>query len=1316
MVDPFLLSDEYVSRYADVIPPWGFNGLGYITYKRTYARPVFDVDGETILRTEEWHETVQRVVNGAQEVGAGLTEAEAKRLFDYIFFLKGSVAGRMLWQLGTENNTRLGGDSLVNCLGGETEVVTRDGIKRIDDLAKIGHATIMTDFGKWVTADIRCFGEQPLATIMLRRGRQTKAVRATANHRWIVRGKDGRKDVFTESLTPGMKLVSIKGQSTKNSFISNDGIRAGLVFGDGTVYKTGATAFVSHADIPELEYLFLDYKRSDTEAGALFRGLPRSYKSVPDYNEFRGYLFGWLAGYFAADGYARDGKGAQINSTNVDNLRAAKDIATLVGIATGPIYSQTRTSNLTDTESVLYTLPLHIEDPEFFLLSKHRGCFEGRPGIGDWVVDSISDYAANEPVYCAVVPDTHTFALADNLLTGNCWFVDVKEISDFSWAIERLMLGGGVGFSCDKPERLGVVRQGTVLHRDENDSDFIVPDKREGWGELIFRVFEAYLGTPATSSTLTYSTSLIRPAGTPIKTFGGTASGPDILIHGVNRICEVLDNAVGRYLTSVDVLDCMNIIGSIVVAGNVRRSAEIAVGSAHDTDYLMAKRWDLGNIPIERAMSNNSIFVSADEMKNLPDLVWEGYKGNGEPYGFINLEAARKFGRMGEERFDPTIVGVNPCVTADTWVQTKLGPRRVSELTVDALDVVSSFDATVNGKHYKAVPFWETGIKDVLKLVTSEGYSLRLTSNHKVLTPDKGWVEAGDLEIGDAIVLHDHFGTTWGGSGSEDDGYVLGHLVGDGTFYQDTPCVCVWDTDPGHAAPKERLTRIMSEMPHRMDWKGWRRVHDTHQVRSMHVGLRELAAKFGIFNGNKTITDSVEAASSDFYVGFLRGLFDTDGHVEGFSTAGGVSIRLSQSDLPMLEAVQRMLLRLGIKCSLRSMHDEGFRDMPGGSYWTKKSYRLIISGAHAERFMHVVGFEDTVKRAKWEERASNNKRGFYNKPMVATVADLTYDGSEMVYDCTVDEVHAFDANGLYVHNCAEIFLADRESCNLSEIFLPMIDSKEELVDIAVLLYKVQKAIAAMPYLDYTSDQITSANMRLGLGITGVAQALDKLDWLDDTYNAVRVTDKAWSDAHGWPESVRLTTIKPSGTLSLLPGVTPGVHPGFSRRFVKRMRMAAIDPLVKYCAEKGFHVEPLRNFDGSIDDRTVVVSFPCSFPDNTIVAENMSALQQLDLVRELQRVWADNSISVTVYYRMSELDEIREYLCEHWSEMKSVSFLLHNEHGFDQAPLGELSVEEYQHMLSVTKPLGERISGSTYMSEEDMASFGESCDTGVCPVR
>jgi ribonucleotide reductase alpha subunit len=294
--------------------------------------------------------------------------------------------------------------------------------------------------------------------------------------------------------------------------------------------------------------------------------------------------------------------------------------------------------------------------------------------------------------------------------------------------------------------------------------------------------------------------------------------------------------------------------------------------------------------------------------------------------------------------------------------------------------------------------------------------------------------------------------------------------------------------------------------------------------------------------------------------------------------------------------------------------------------------------------------------------------------------------------------------------CAEIGLANRESCNLSEVFLPNVESEEEFVDIAGLLYKVQKAIAAMPYLDRESDEITSQNMRLGLGVTGIAQSAGKLEWLSTGYEHLRRLDRYWSDQHGWPESKRLTTIKPSGTLSLLAGVTPGMHPGYSRYHIRRVRMSVGDPLIQYCADKGYNVEWVKNLDGTVSDRTKLVEFPCEFPEGTLLADHLSAIQQMTLQRTLQEVWADNAVSATIYIHPGELEHVKEYLRGNWSTMKSVSFLPLSEHGFDQAPLEKITEEEYLEMKGhLTDKCIDLQGGLSELLDDD-------CVNGSCPIR
>jgi ribonucleoside-triphosphate reductase len=245
----------------------------------------------------------------------------------------------------------------------------------------------------------------------------------------------------------------------------------------------------------------------------------------------------------------------------------------------------------------------------------------------------------------------------------NCAGCVVDEpIRPFTWAMDMLMLGSGVGYNIQQEHisKLPIVNKKfkSPTRQDTASADFIVPDSREGWVQLLGKTLKsAFLADNKT--TFTYSTQLIRSAGAPIKGFGGTASGPEILVKGITEISTVLEARKGKQLRSVDVLDIMNIIGSIVVAGNVRRSAQIALGDATDIEYLNAKRWDLGNIPHWRAMSNNSIVWDGKE--ELPEEFWAGYEGKGEPYGLINLELSRTDGRLGDKAYpDPDVVVYNP--------------------------------------------------------------------------------------------------------------------------------------------------------------------------------------------------------------------------------------------------------------------------------------------------------------------------------------------------------------------------------------------------------------------------------------------------------------------------------------------------------------------------------------------------------------------------------------------------------------------------------------------------------------------------------
>ncbi len=541
-----------------------------------------------------------------------------------------------------------------------------------------------------------------------------------------------------------------------------------------------------------------------------------------------------------------------------------------------------------------------------------------------------------------------------------CWHVAVNEPYAFCFTFNELMLGGGVGFNIT-PEQvyeLPTVKYGVAIKRcDDSDVDFIVPDNREGWVDLLSRVLNSFF---VTGKNLTYSTICIRAKGKPIKSFGGTASGSENLVEGISQIVGILQGRLNYKLRPIDCLDIMNIIGSIVVAGNVRRAAELAAGDMNDVLFLTAKSWDLITVPNWRTMSCNSVICN--NIDELNPLFWDNYSGgSGETYGLINLELCRSHGRL------------------------------------------------IDGENYRP--------------------------DHKVT-----------------------------------------------------------GTNP----------------------------------------------------------------------------------------------------------------------------------------------------------------------------------------------------------------------------CGEIPAEPYEACNLFELYLPNLNSLDEYITAAVLGYKVCKTISNYPFSDPRAATVVERNHRLGVGITGVLQSkwVSEPSSMGKVYSALEETDTYYSRELGISTSIKLTTVKPSGTLSLLAGVTPGIHPAYAAYYIRRVRFSSDDPLVKVCRDNGYPVEPLLNIDGSRNLNTMVVSFPVKTPGGTILASKVSACDQLRFQELVQDNWSDNSVSTTCYYKPEELQGIKEYLRDNYSEsIKTVSFLLHKEHGFSQAPHEEITSEEYKQFTHQITPITSVTDDTERIFEETLE-----CASGTCPVR
>ena len=268
---------------------------------------------------------------------------------------------------------------------------------------------------------------------------------------------------------------------------------------------------------------------------------------------------------------------------------------------------------------------------------------------------------------------------------SNCWYISGNDWTNFVMAQDLLMLGGGVGLSVEHRfvSKLPKIKKNVIIiHHRTRDADFIVPDSREGWNELTYRVLESFF---VTGKSFTYSTYCIRNAGEPIKGFGGTSSGPIPLVEFVNKLCAIFIAREGRSVRPIDAADIICAIGEMVVSGNVRRSAIIILGDPWDKEFLKAKRWDLGSIPSYRAMANFS--VVCDDVEDLHPYYWKTYEA-GEAFGIFNRTVAQTYGRMGEKKKD-TGEGVNPCGEA---VLESMENCNLQEIFLPNLDSVKEFE------------------------------------------------------------------------------------------------------------------------------------------------------------------------------------------------------------------------------------------------------------------------------------------------------------------------------------------------------------------------------------------------------------------------------------------------------------------------------------------------------------------------------------------------------------------------------------------------------------------------------------------------
>jgi len=303
-----------------------------------------------------------------------------------------------------------------------------------------------------------------------------------------------------------------------------------------------------------------------------------------------------------------------------------------------------------------------------------------------------------------------------------------------------------------------------------------------------------------------------------------------------------------------------------------------------------------------------------------------------------------------------------------------------------------------------------------------------------------------------------------------------------------------------------------------------------------------------------------------------------------------------------------------------------------------------------------------------------------------------------------------DYRALGSNPCGEITLEPYEFCNLVETYPSNHDSLEDWFNTLKYAYLYSKTITLLPTHNPLTNVVLNRNRRIGCSMSGITQAYEKFGKrncmiaFDKGYGAIQSWDKTYSDWLGIPLSKKTTTVKPSGTVSLLAGVTAGVHYPVSEHYVRNIRFQTDSILLPELEKKGYKIEK-----DVYSPNTMVVSFPVKVKNFSKAVSEVSMWEQMENVAQLQEYWADNQISVTVSFTKEEAKDIKSVLELYETRLKGVSFLPQSEHGYKQAPYIPITEEEYKEMKGSVKKLA--LKGKDTHEVTD-----KFCTTDVCEIK
>ncbi len=406
------------------------------------------------------------------------------------------------------------------------------------------------------------------------------------------------------------------------------------------------------------------------------------------------------------------------------------------------------------------------------------------------------------------------------------------------------------------------------------------------------------------------------------------------------------------------------------------------------------------------------------------------------------------------------------------------------------------------------------------------------------------------------------------------------------------------------------------------------------------------------------------------------------------------------ADIVVVGGVRRSAL-----ISLSNLSDPRMAKAKSGQWWMDEGQRRLANNSVA--YTEKPDFESFLTEMHTMYDSKAGERGIFSRVAAQKIA--AKNGRR-------DPEQDFGTNP-----CSEIILRSNQFCNLSEVVIRAQDdlvSLKKKVEVASIIGTLQATLTDFRYLRNVWKKNTEEEALLGVSLTGICDhellgtdSPDLKKWLTEMRDVAIKTNKEWAEKLGINQSTAITCVKPSGTVSQLVDSASGIHPRFSKHYIRRVRSDKKDPLAQYMTAAGFPVE-----DDVMSKSSLVFGFPIKSPESSTTVKQVGAMEQLRVWKKYQDHWCEHKPSITVYYTDSEFLQIAQWIWDNFDSVSGISLLPVSDHVYQQAPYEDITAEKYEELLAAM-PVDIKWEDLEHFEKEDNTTGSQelACVGGACEI-